>query len=273
MFLVTGATGNIGREITQQLAAAGLPVRVVVRRADAVLPAGVERAVGDLNEPRSLEPAFAGVRAAFLSGYQGLPDTLALMAAAGVRRVVLLSSSAAPGGDITNAVARYHIESEAAVKASGLEWTFLHPNSFMTNTLQWRPQLAAGDVVRAPFADVAIATVDPRDIAAVAVTALTTDGHNGRGYAITGPESLRPAGRLRILSEVLGRELRFEAQSNAEARAEMSQTMPAEYVDAFFSFFVDGTVDETTVRPTVAEVTGRQPGTFRQWAQAHADAF
>jgi hypothetical protein len=76
-----------------------------------------------------------------------------------------------------------------------------------------------------------------------------------------------------VLGTVLGRDLRFEAQPDAEARAEMSAAMPAEYVDAFFSFYADGTLDESVVLPTVQEVTGTQPRTFQQWASAHAGAF
>jgi uncharacterized protein YbjT (DUF2867 family) len=195
------------------------------------------------------------------------------MKAGGVERVTLQSSSAVPGGDTTNAVARYHIESEQAIRASGLEWTFLQPNSFMSNTLQWADQLRRGDTVRVPFADVPIATVDPRDIAAVAAKALTEDAHAGRSYRLSGPESLLPEERLAILGRALGRDLRFEAQPNDEAHAEMSTAMPPEYVDAFFSFFVDGTLDESAVLPTVEEILGRPPGTFAAWAEAHAAAF
>jgi hypothetical protein len=72
---------------------------------------------------------------------------------------------------------------------------------------------------------------------------------------------------------VLGRDLRFEAQSDADARAEMSAAMPEEYVDGFFSFFADGKLDESEVLPTLQEVTGRPPRSFEQWATRHADAF
>jgi hypothetical protein len=76
-----------------------------------------------------------------------------------------------------------------------------------------------------------------------------------------------------VLGEVLGRHLRFEPLSDAEARAEMTGSMPAEYIDAFFSFYVDGTLDESTVRSTVRDVTGRPARTFEQWAIAHTEAF
>jgi uncharacterized protein YbjT (DUF2867 family) len=174
---------------------------------------------------------------------------------------------------MSNAVARYHILSERTVRESGLAWTFLQPNSFMSNTLRWLPQLRQGDVVRVPFADVAIATIDPADLAAVAVKGLTTGELEGRSLRLSGPEALYPADQVRMLGAALGRELRFEAVSNEAAREEMSASMPAEYVDAFFSFFVDGTVDETTVLPTVREVLGREPGTFERWVAANVDAF
>jgi uncharacterized protein YbjT (DUF2867 family) len=276
MILVTGATGNIGGEVVRALAGAGEEVRGLIRRDEdrSRLPAGVEGVVGDLNRPETLSSALAGVRGVhLLSGYQDMPGLLAEIRRAGVEHVVLQSSSSVPGGDMSNAVARYHILSEAAVRESGVPWTFLQPNSFMSNTFQWLPQLQAGDVVRAAFPDVRVATIDPFDVAAVSAQALTSKGHEGRSYRLSGPESLLPGDRVAVLAEVLGRDLRFEGQSDAEARAEMSEAMPAEYVDAFFSFFVDGKLDESQVLPTVEEVTGRPPRSFEQWARTHADAL
>jgi uncharacterized protein YbjT (DUF2867 family) len=173
----------------------------------------------------------------------------------------------------TKPVGKELLHDPGAVRESGLPFTFLQPNSFMSNTLQWAPQLLAGDVVRAPFAGVAVAMIDPDDVGAVAARALTSDAHQGRSYRLSGPASLLPADRVAVLARVLGRQLRLEAQSDRDAYAEMRATMPAEYVDAFFGFFVDGTVDETTVLPTVGEVTGGPPRSFAQWAVAHADAF
>jgi uncharacterized protein YbjT (DUF2867 family) len=276
MILVTGATGNVGAELVRALAGMKERVRAVVRRdADrAKLPAGVDAFVGDMNRPESLAGAVEGVGAIhLLSGYEGLDRLLADARHARVERVVLQSSSAVPTGDMSNAVARYHILSERAVRDSGLAWTFLQPNSFMSNTLQWIPQLRAGDVVRAPFADVPIATIDPHDVAAVSARALTSSDHEGRSYRLSGPDSLLPADRVRVLGQVLGRKLRFEGQSDVEAREEMLASMPAEYVDAFFGFFADGKLDESEVRDTVERVTGRPPRSFEQWASAHVEAF
>ena len=276
MILVTGATGNVGRELVRVLADDGEEVVALIRRDEdrARLPAGVKGLVGDLNRPETLVGGLAGVRAAhLLAGYEGLGELLAAMRDAGVRRVTLQSSSSVPAGDMTNAVARYHILSEQAIRDSGLAWTFIQPNSFMTNALRWLPQLRAGDTVRLPFADVPIATIDPADIAEVAAAALTTDRHESHSYRVSGPESLLPGEQVAILGQVLGRDLRFEAMSNEEARADMSASMPAEYVDAFLSFFVDGTIDESTVLPTVQEILGRPPRRFEDWAREHADAF
>ncbi len=276
MYLITGARGNVGRELVSQLVAGAHPVKALVRRPEDAdsLPGGAQAVVGDLNRPATFADALPGVTAIYLlAGYDNLAELLAGAREAGVRRAVLQSSSSVPGGDVENAVASYHILSEQAIRGSGLDWTFLQPNTFMTNTLEWADQLRTGDTVRAAFPHVAIATIDPADIAAVAVEALTSDTHAGASYRLSGPEALRPADRVAALGRVLGRELRFEGLSDDQAYAEMSAAMPQQYVDAFFSFFVDGTIDETTVYPTVDEILGRAPRSFENWAREHARPF
>ena len=114
-----------------------------------------------------------------------------------------------------------------------MPWTFLRPSSFMSNALRWIPQLRDGDVVREAFGDVRVAAVDPHDIASVAIEALFSTEHVGRSYRLTGPEALSAADRIRVLGGVLRRALRFEPMSDADARADMSGSMPAEYVEAF----------------------------------------
>jgi uncharacterized protein YbjT (DUF2867 family) len=273
--LVGGATGNVGPELISLLLERGHPVRAIVRagsdRPD--LGEDVETFAGDLRDAETLRPALPGVDGVFmLSGYDD-DGLVREMRAANVSRVALLSSSAAPTGDLSNAVAAYHIRSERALEQSGIPVAFLRPNSFMSNALRWLPQIRSGSPIREPFADVAIATNDPRDIAAVAAVALLADEPESRAYRITGPAALRAAERVAILSQALGRHLPFEPLSNDDARREMSASMPAQYVDAFFDFFVEGSIDETTVLPTVAEVTGRPPRTFQEWCQAHAAEF
>ncbi|GLY89351.1 NAD(P)H-binding protein [Actinoallomurus iriomotensis] len=275
MILVTGATGNVGSELVSALAEEGHRVRALVRDPrKATLPAGVEPVTGDLNEPGTLTGALSGVRAVFLlPGYADMPGLLTRIREAGAERVVLLSGGSAGGGDMSNAVSRYMIVSERAVRDSGLPWTFVRPKAFMSNALRWLPQLAAGDVVRVPFPTVRAAAVDPYDIAAVAARSLVTGEHEGRIHLVSGPESLLPADQVAVLAKVLDRDLRCEGMTEEEARTEMEATMPVEYVDAFFSFYVDGTLDESQVEPTVQEVTGRPPRTFEQWARAHAETF
>ncbi|GIJ63751.1 NAD(P)H-binding protein [Virgisporangium aurantiacum] len=275
MILVTGANGNVGSEVAAALVDADEPVRALSRTAatSSIRP-GVEVVPGDLDRPETLAAALAGVDAVFLlPGFRDMPGVLARIRAAGAARVVLLSGGSAGDNDPDNAISRYMARSETAVRESGLPWTFLRPVAFMSNTLRWVPELRDGDVVREPFATVRVANIDPYDIAAVAVRALLTPAHEGRIYHLSGPESLLPADRLAMLGAVLGRNLTLRALSPDEARAELTAAMPAEYVDAFFRFYVDGTLDESTVRPTVEEITGRPPRTFRQWATAHVGAF
>lgn len=287
MNLVAGATGNVGGEVVRALAAAGAPVRALTRaplEGPSRWPESVEVAVGDLNDPASLAGALDGARGLFLlSGYDDVAGLLARGRAAGLERVVLLSSGAvddadvdavvAAGYDETNVVVRWNAESEQALRRSGLAWTALRPNGFHANALRWLPQLRAGDVIRGPWADVPIASIDPADIGAVAATALTGGAQDGRALRLTGPERLVPAQRVAILGDALDRPLRFEAQTDAEARAEMLEAMPPGVVDAFFRFFSDGETDESIITPTVEEVAGKPPRTFAQWASAHAAEF
>ncbi|MHA6617812.1 NAD(P)H-binding protein [Pseudonocardia sp. DLS-67] len=273
MILVSGATGNVGRELVRALVDRKTPVRALARRDGGPIE-GAERVVGDLDHPETLRPVLEGVSGLFLlPGYQDMPGVLAAARDAGVSRVVQLSGGSAGSGDTSNAVSAYMIRTEEAVRAGGIPWTLLRPYGFMTNALEWAPQLRAGDVVRAPFGGVRVAVIDPADIAAVAATALIEDGHAGRVHALSGPEPLLPADRVRVLGEVLGRDLRFEAQPDDEAWTDMTARMPEAYVRAFFDFYVAGSLDESAVLPTVQEVTGRAPRAFRDWARAHADAF
>jgi len=273
MILVTGATGNVGSEVLKFLTENGQPVRGLVRSPRS-LPGGAEAAVGNLDDAASLKAAARGARGVFLlGGYADMPDALAVFHEAGVEHVALLSSRSVVGGQESNAVTGMHMAAERAVRDSGLAWTFVRASGFMSNTLQWVPQLQAGDVVREPFADVPIAAIDPHDIAAVAATALTENGHEGQAYAVTGPGALLPADRLRILARLLGRELRLEALPDDVAREEMSRTTPAKYVDAFFRYFAEGEFDDSAVTTTVRDVTGKEPRTFADWAEAHAEAF
>ena len=180
------------------------------------------------------------------------------------------SSGGAAAADPDNAISRFQLAAEARVRRAGLAWTILRPHAFFTNVLRW-PAVRAGEgVVRAPFADVPIAAIDPGDIGEVATVALTEDGHADQVYDLSGPESLRPADQVEILDDVLGWQLSFEPLSDDEARAELRADMPAEYVDAFFGFYVDGNLDESAVVPTVEKVVGRPPRRFADWVRGRS---
>jgi uncharacterized protein YbjT (DUF2867 family) len=275
VFLITGATGNVGGEVLRALIEADERVRALTRGPRPPdLPSEAEAVTGDLDRPETLSGALAGARGVFLlPGYRDMPGILAEIRRADVEHVVLLSGSSAASGDTSNAVSAYMIASEAAVRASGVPWTILRPFGLMSNTLRWLAQLQAGDVVREPFANVPIAMIDPYDIAAVATRALRFEGHEDKIHVLSGPDPLRPADRLLILGKALGRRLHLDALSNDDARRQMSDEMPRSYVDAFFDFYVDGTLDESQPLRTVQEILGRQPRSFAQWATAHAEAF
>jgi len=220
MILVTGASGNVGRQVVEQLVAAGEPVRAVSRDpARTTWPTGVETVAGDLVGGVPPE-AFHDVRAVHLfPAPEGVDDVVTAARAAGVEHVTVLSSLSA-SWETDNPLQRRHTAVERAVEGSGLTWTHLRPGMFMTNTLAWAPAIRAGEAVRAPYGESVAAPVHEADIAAVAVAALLDPTrHAGAAYELSGPEALSQRDRVRVLAEVLGREVRFEEQSRAEVRA------------------------------------------------------
>jgi uncharacterized protein YbjT (DUF2867 family) len=274
VILVTGATGNIGGSLTRRLAAAGQPVRALVRRPGTEFPAGIDVVPGDLAAPESLSAALDGVTGLFLlGGFDTLEAVLARARSAGVNRVVLLTSRCVIGGSPDNAITAMWLDSEAALQRSGLPGTVLHPAGFQSNLLRWKDQLDRGNVVRAPWPDAAIAAIDPSDIAAVAAVALTETGYLGQALELSGAEPLTPAEQVAILAEGLGRALSYEPQPDDEARAQLARTMPDPFVDAQFRFFSAGEFDDSRVVDTVQQVTGRPPGTLQGWVAEHRQAF
>jgi uncharacterized protein YbjT (DUF2867 family) len=274
MILVTGATGNVGRELVRALAERGEPVRAVARNPDgASILAAVDVVAADLAAPETFAPALAGIRKVFLLGGLASPGLLQIVRDAGVEHVALLTSRCVVGGRPDNAITRMWLDAEAAVRDAEIPWTVLRPSGFHSNALRWLPQLEHDDVVRAPWPDVPIASIDPADIAAVAATVLTDTGHEGAAYALSGPEALTPGRQVAALAGVLGRPLRYQALSDDEARAQMAADTPAPFIEAFFRFFSDGEYDDSVVVGSVMAITGHQPRTFEQWAQEHAREF
>jgi uncharacterized protein YbjT (DUF2867 family) len=283
VIVVTGATGHVGGELVPQLVERDVPVRVVTRRPGAVrFPAGVEVVYGDFDEPGSIEAAFADVDRAFLMSAQ-LPgsaeepthDLLLALAArrAGVRHVVKLS--VLDGGAGGDALGLWHRQAEAAVIDSGVDWTMLRPGRFMTNTLGWAPMIQQGDTVQVPFASTPAVPIDPADVAAVAVAALTSDQHRNVAYRLSGPQVLTPADELRVLAEVLDRPLRLVEPEPAAVRSWMLRAgMSEAAVDGIISRSLSpDAIGAAEVLPTVAEVAGRPPATLATWAEAHAHLF
>jgi uncharacterized protein YbjT (DUF2867 family) len=271
--LVTGATGNVGRHVVAELARAGLPVRALVRDpARARLPETVEVVQGDLTRPESLEPAFAGVDTAFLVWPGFSAETAAPVVdglAARARRVVYMSAHIPPhdGPPI------FHEEVERLIRASGLSWTFLRPGGFAANTLMWADQVRTG-VVRWPYGKAARSLIHEKDIAAVAVHVLTSAGHAGAAYPITGPDLLTQEEQVRIIGEAIGREVRWEELPVAEARQQLLQAWgDAGFVEsalAGWRSFVEHPEEPTDL---VEKLLGRPALPFRTWARDHAADF
>jgi uncharacterized protein YbjT (DUF2867 family) len=274
MILVTGATGNVGDALVHALLARGRPVRAVARNpATAAFPDVVDVVAADLAVPGTMSAALAGIRQVFLLGGFATTGLLRTLRSAGVEHVVLLTSRCVIGGRPDNAVTRMWLDAEAAVRDSGVPWTILRPSGFHSNALRWLPQLRQGDIVRAPWPDVAIASIDPADIAAVAATVLIEPGHRGTAPTLSGPEPLTPGEQVAALAAVLRRPLHYEPLTDADARTRMQADTPPAFVDAFFRFFTDGEFDDSGVVATVHELTGRPPRTFEAWARDHAQAL
>lgn len=269
--LVTGATGNVGRPLVAGLLAAGHRVRALTRdpgRAD--LPVGAEVVAGNLADPASLATAFAGVDAAHLITFDGADlsplrtgaEIVKLAQTAGVRRVTLLAGDASKS------------PLEQAVEASDLEWTRLSPVEFMSNALEWAESVRTEGVVREGFPTAKSAMVHEADIADVAAVALTSPGHAGREYWLTGPEALTPPEKVRVIAEVLGREVRYVELSRDEV---VAQWRAAGFTEPDIEFFLAMRTNPPeagyTVLPTVPEVTGRPARTFAEWVAEHRAAF
>lgn len=271
--LVTGATGNVGRHVVEQLE--GHEVRVLVR-SEARFPEGVEVVRGDLADPSTLPGALEGVDAVFLFAVPGSgPEFVAAAEAAGVSRVVLLSSNAVDDSadEQANPIAAYHHELEQALRASRLSWTFLRSGHMATNALPWSAQTRVGDVVRGPYAGATSAPVHEADVADVAVVVLTGEGHEGQVYELTGPESLTAAEQVRLIGEALGRAVRYEELPPEVAREQMSRFIPPFIIDTLFDGWAASVGVPATVYPTVEKLTGHPPRTFAQWATDRTTDF
>ncbi|GAA1208769.1 NAD(P)H-binding protein [Pseudonocardia alaniniphila] len=266
--LVTGATGTVGRHLVRQLAEAGHPVRALTRNpAAANMPPGVEVVAGDLTDPDALAAAFTDVTGLHLITFGGDagealttgPQLVALATKAGVRRVSVLS-----GWEESSV--------EVALRGADIGWTLLAPKEFMSSALEWAGMVREGAI--RVLANWPSAVVHEADIAAVAATALTEDGHAEQTYVITGPHALTSAERTRLIGEAIGREVTFDQLNEDQERERLqSYGYPDDYVEFGIQLATNPPPQAGVVEPTVEQVTGRPARTFAQWAAEHADAF
>ncbi|WP_406630269.1 NAD(P)H-binding protein [Amycolatopsis sp. WGS_07] len=276
--LVIGATGNVGRRVAVRLSELGRPVRALVRRPERADLPGVEVVPGDLSDVDSLRAAVKGVESVFLMWPLVSGDPAAAIAdtiAGSARRLVLLSSAAAQyGDDPGNVIGQVHLAVEKAIERTSLEWTFLQPHGFAANTLSWAPHIRKDGVVRGAYGSMHSTLIHEADMAAVAVAALTSDGHVGAKYDLTGPAALTQVEQVRVIGEVIGRETRWEEVSREVARELLLERIPAKYADAMLDAYArlaGREPDQPTT--TVEEVTGVPARTYAQWVADHAAEF
>ena len=278
--LVTGATGNVGRELVVRLRAAGRAVRALTRNPkSANLPGDVEIVAGDLSAPGTLDASLDGIDDLFLVWVAPFAAAGAAVdrIASHAKRVVLLSSphrTDHPFFQQPNALRAVHAGLEELIEASGLRWTVLRPGVFALNCVSWwGPQIARGDVVRWFYANAETAPIHERDIAASAARVLCEEGHDGHDYVLTGPESITQRQQVEIIGDTIGRRLRFEEISEETARNETLAMMPPAIADMLLRAYAAAVGQPAYVTSTVAELTGTPAATFRQWAKEHADEF
>ena len=282
MILVTGSTGLIGSEVVRLLSQAGVPARALVRsRSPQPERPGVTPVIGDLARPETLPSAFAGGTKLFLlTG--NVENTVALQRnaiaaarGAGVTHVVKLSAfGASPHSN--SLIGRFHYQVERELQESGLGWTILRPHHFMQNLLRQADNIITESAIYSSSGDGRIPFVDTRDIAAVAVATLTQPGHTGKKYVITGSEALSYRQATEILAQAIGRPLRFVDEPFDQARARLTGAgQPAWLVDSLLAIaaYQRAGGPTETITSVVADLTGRPPRTFAEFARDHAARF
>jgi uncharacterized protein YbjT (DUF2867 family) len=260
--LVTGATGTVGRHVVRALQQRHLPVRAFDR------------------SRQTLAEALTGVDELFLA-CGNVPDQVAFecaaidaAAAAGVRRVVKLSGPDA-AVDSPLLFERWHGEIEAHLTRSGLPAVMLRPRTYMTNLMAYAGTVAESGLLPAPAGDAKISFVDPRDVAESAVECLTGAGHEGHGYALTGPEAITYDRVAEELSAATGRPVRYLAVSDEDARRAMiGQGLPPPVAEAIVAIFASQRAGSmTTTTDAVRALTGHEPRSIATFARDHAAAF
>jgi uncharacterized protein YbjT (DUF2867 family) len=283
MILITGATGTVGSEVVKRLSAQGVQVRAVTRdprKAEANQLPNVHFVQGDFEDADSMRRACSDVDRAFLltnSTERTENQQLAFTRVAkqsGIRHIVKLSQLHAdtnsPGRFL-----RYHAAVEAAVQASGLTFTFLRPNLYMQGLLNFRQSIRDKSAFFAAAGDARISAVDVRDLADVAVAALTTSRHDNKIYALTGPDALTFAEMAHQLSRAIGRTITFVDVPPESMRAALADLgFPAWQADGLLEEFAMYRRGEAAgVEPGVREALGHPPRSFDEFARDYAPLF
>lgn len=282
MILVTGATGNIGFPLVQELRAAGVPVRALVRseRSAAKLAGtGVELVQGDLDDPGSLRQAFAGAERVFLlSAFlpdQETPQLNAVEAArqAGVKHIVKLSAIGA-SLESPYELSRIHGRVEHAVRSSGVPATFLQPTFFMQNFLSAAETVATQQALYQPYSDKRISVVHAADIAAAGAAVLTQPGHEGKTYVLA-TEAFTMDELAEMMGEIFRRpvsyyDLSVQALGEFLLRSQMPEPMVRQ-VQGLAELVRTG--GSGVVTEDFQQLTGRSPRTMRDFLIEHKAQF
>ncbi|GAB3129200.1 NmrA family NAD(P)-binding protein [Tsukamurella serpentis] len=264
--LVTGATGNIGRIVVDELLARGATgVRALTTDPrKAALPAEVEVFEGFIGRPVSLDGAFDGVTAMYLAPYEATAaEVLRRAKQAGVQYVVATSGGAhwQPLTDI--------------IDAAGIDVTHLGPGEFLENFAGWGESIAAEQVVREPYPDAGGAPIAMADIAAVAAALLTSGDrteHVGRTYELTGPQFLTRVDAVAAIAEGIGRDLRFEQVSRAQAEAALSAQL-GDMAGWYLDLQDASRRYRQEANSLVEQLSGRPAMSLAQWAGEHRAMF
>lgn len=278
--LITAAGGKVGQHVARQLVEKKVLVRAGIHseaKASALRQNGIEAVVLDFESPESLAAAFKGIDRLFLVT-PGSPDQrnyeeniLAEAKKARVNRVVKLSGKIADHQ--TKGFSQWNREAERRIKESGIPYTILRGNYFMQNFFGNADQIKQGAFTNGP-ASQRTALIDARDIAAVAVTALTEDGHAGKTYDLNGPELLDGNARADVISKVLGRPVRYLDVSVDEFSGQLkSFGLPPWMVEAFTVAASDPQIPGDQSRADVERILLRKPGTLERFITDYRAAF
>ena len=283
MILVTGSTGKVGQQLIAALSKSGATFSALARSdgsAKALAALGVKVVRGDLGDQASVRAALHGMDRLFLLSSGSDPfaaeaSAIRTAKAVGVKHVVKLSAFGA-NADSASGFLRGHARAERLLEDSGVAWTFLRPSFFMQNwTLYNAAGIKAGQPVYTNAGDARLGWIDTRDIADVAVAALTKPGHEGRAYDMTGPEPLSYAQVTQKLGKLLARNVDYVPVSDAACYQAMTgMGMPADYAFALVTLNQAarrGAADAST--GTVELVTGKPARSIDAFLSEHIAAF